>query len=266
MTMNKLLQRVLFLISLSVSAGLMAQKDIPDKPSPPRLYNNLSKAYPNFLSDDEATKLEKRLEDFAANTSNQLSVLVVDDLNGYEPWDFSARVIDKWGLGQEKEDNGILILIKPTGGSGERKTFIGVGRGLEAVVTDARASEIVNNIIIPEFKDGQFYTGISDALSALEDLSKGEYNSNKYAKKSGKRFPIAAIFVIIILIVFFFRRRGGGGGSTFGSGGRGAGGFFFFPIGGFGGGGGGGGFGGGGGGFGGFGGGSSGGGGAGGNW
>jgi uncharacterized protein len=236
-----------------------AQQDIPEAPRPARLYVNLSTQQPNFLSPEDANALEKRLVAFDDSTSNQLVVVVVDDLAGYEPWDFATRIGDKWGVGHAKEDNGIVLLIKPTGGEGEREVFIAVGRGLEGVIPDITCNQIVENELLPAFKEGQFNEGITAAISVLESLSKGEFNSTQYASKIKKQQTIIGVLIligIICFIVFFFmlKRRGGGSwtigssGIFFGGGSRGWGGGSS------------------GGGFGGFGGGSFGGGGSGGSW
>lgn len=245
-------------------SSLIAQSDIPEKPSPVRLYNNLSQEMPDFLDASQAEALEKRLVQFAESTSNQIVVVVVDDLAGYEPWEFAVRIGDKWGIGHEKEDNGIVLLIKPTGGKGERKTFIATGRGLEGAIPDYTCSEIVDNELLPNFKNGDHYNGIISALDVLESLSKGEYNSDEYSSKNKKRNGVATVIIVMIIIVIVIivivRNGKGGGGFTMGGGG-------VFMGGGWGGGyrsSGGSGWGGGG--FGGFGGGSFGGGGSGGSW
>ena len=241
------------------SFGIFAQNDVPNAPVPPRLYVNLSAEFPDFLTSEQAGMLEKRLVQFADSTSNQLVVVVVDDLAGYEPWDFATRIGDKWGVGNEKEDNGIVLLIKPTGGEGEREVFIAVGRGLEGAIPDITCNQIVQNELLPSFKNKQFYEGITNGVKVLESLAKGEYNSDQYASKMSRQETITtlvvlAIIILIVLFMFFTRKRGGGGGWTIGSGGI----YFGGGSRGWGGGSGGG--------FGGFGGGSFGGGGSGGSW
>ena len=254
---------ILFFLLSFLSVLSFGQSDIPEPSNPPKLYNNFSTAFPNFLSSSEAQQLEIDLEDFAKKTSNQIVVIVIDDLAGYEPVEFAAKIGDKWKVGHEKEDNGIVILIKPTGGKGERKTFIATGRGLEGAIPDYTCNEIVNNELLPNFKNEAYYEGITSALKVLKALSKGEYNSNQYAKANKKKDSLVKVIIVIILIIIVViviargnKRGGGGNGFTMG-----AAGMFF-----------GGGFGGGssggssGGGFGGFGGGSFGGGGSGGSW
>ena len=244
------------------------QDGIPDAPTPPRLVNNLSKAFPDFLSQSEQSLLEKKLAKFAKETSNQIVIVIIDDLNGYEPVEFSYKIGDKWKIGQEKVDNGIVILIKPNGGKGDRKYFIAVGKGLEGAIPDATCREIEKNELLPNLKQSNFYQALDQTTDVLMKLAKGEYNSKDYAKKNSKdaiQKIIIVVIIIVLIIVFLFGRKGGNGGRggyTMGSGG-----IFFGGMGmGMGSGFGGGGSSSGGGGFGGFGGGGFGGGGSGGSW
>lgn len=253
---------ILFLLvfsSLMLSAQSQSEEGIPDKPNPPALVNNLSKEMPDFLSAQETAQLEKKLEDFSNQTSNQIAVVIVDDLGGLEAWDYATRLGQKWKIGQDKFDNGVVILIKPTGGQGQRDAHIAVGYGLEGAIPDATANEIVDNELGPGLASGDHYQALDKTTDVLMSLAKGEYNSDAYGKKHGSgKFPVKAIFLIIfVIIVIVMRSRGGGGGGmSMGTG------FFLGSMLGGGGGGGGGSSGG----FGGFGGGGFGGGGAGGKW
>lgn len=257
---------ILFITFLSWGISLLGQRDgIPSKPVPPRLINNLSKEFPDFLSQKEEASLEAKLDKFAEETSNQIVVVIVDDLNGYEPFDFATELGQQWKVGHEKEDNGIVVLIKPTGGKNERKYHIAVGYGLEGAIPDLTCRKIEENELLPYLKNSDYYTALDKTTDVLMSLAKGEFNSKEYAKKHYNSPSLLKVIIIVIIIIIFFiiRFRNGGGrgnGFTMGSGG------IFF--GGFGGGSSG--FGGGsssgGGGFGGFGGGSFGGGGSGGSW
>jgi uncharacterized protein len=249
---------------ICLSFSVLAQ--FPSPKSPPRFYNNFSSI--QLLTSAEEAQIENQLEKFEAETSNEIAIIVVDDLKGYEPWNYAARIGEEWGVGKEKEDNGIVLLIKPTK---KREVFISVGRGLTGAVPSGITFEIVNNEILPNFKQDNYFQGIKQAIDVLSDLSKGEYNSKQYSKKNKKEigfFGGLILVVLIIIIVIVIARKGGrGGGGGIGS--SIASGIFWGSIanGGFGGGRGG--FGGGssgGGGFGGFGGGSFGGGGSGGSW
>lgn len=257
----------LLILILLVSVTAFAQvTGIPERPSPPRLVNNLSKEMPDFLSPDEAERLERKLSDFANQTSNQIVIVIVDDLGGDEPWSYATELGQKWGVGQGKFDNGIVILVKPTGGEGQRNLHIAVGYGLEGAIPDLTTKQIRENEMYPYFKRGEYYTALDKATDVLMAMAKGEYSSDAYGKKNKKKFPVGVIIPLILFILFVIfkaskRGGGGGGGLTMGAAG-------FILGNAFGHRGGGGGFGGGGssGGFGGFGGGGFGGGGSGGNW
>jgi uncharacterized protein len=247
-------------ILLLTSVFSFAQADgLPERPSPPKLVNNLSTKLPDFLSESDTRSLETKLDAYANETSNQVAIVVVDDLGGMEVADYATRLGTKWQVGQEKFKNGVVILIvDPAGGAGTRDAYIAVGYGLESVIPDLVAKRIVENEIIPEFKNGNYYAGLDKAVEKVIGFAKGEYNSDEYANKgrgTGGIFRYIIIAIVIIVILSRFFGRGGGMtmtryGGTFWGGSFGGGGFG----------------GGGGGGFGGFGGGSFGGGGAGGKW
>lgn len=258
-------------IILSSTFRLVAQDNLPERPSPPRLVNNLSKEFPDFLTKKEEQLLEEKLEEFARNTSNQLCIVITDELYGLEPWDFATRVGTKWGVGGKANNNGIFIVIKPTSRDEGRKYFIAIGYGLEGAIPDLTVKRIEEAELVPYLKTGEFYKALDGTTDVLMKLAKGEYNSAEYMKSQKKSNElvqaIMVLFFIAIFILIFSRKnkgRGGrGGGFNMGSGG----GIWLGGLGGgFGGGrsSGGGGFGGGG--FGGFGGGSFGGGGSGGSW
>ena len=251
---------LLFLISLSCLA------QFPKPKYPPRLYNNFSSV--KLLTEEEERLIESQLETFEKETSNEIAIIIVDNLNGMEPWDYAAKIGEEWRIGKKKEDNGIVLLIKPIKtDEGGKKVCIGVGRGLDAVIPDITANEIIENEFTPNFKNKNYYLGLKSTIEVLSSLAKKEYNYKTYAKKHDGGFfqGFITLIVIVIIVIILIRRGGRGGGMTMGGGG------FIGGFGGFGSGfrSSGGGFGsssGGSGGFGGFGGGSFGGGGASGDW
>jgi uncharacterized protein len=230
-----------------------SQDNLPDPPSPARLYVNLSKEFPNFLSPSEAETLEKDLQNFEKETSNEIVVVIVDNFNGYERDEFAFKLGEKWKVGKEKEDNGIVILIKPTKTDGKRTSFIATGRGLEGAIPDITCKRIVEKELNPNLKNNRNYDGIKASVEVLKKLAKGEYNHKDYDKEGTMPWWVVLLIIIGIIIFIIIGRRNGGGFTSGSSG--------FFYGGGFGKG-----SGGSSGGFGGFGGGSFGGGGAGGDW
>src|SRR5574337_499163 len=126
---------LIFLLCVFNFSLIAAENDgLPEIPNPPRLVNNFSKAFPDFLSASEQAALEQKLVRFSDSTSNQIVIVIVDELNGLEPEQFATRLGDKWGVGHKDKRNGVVILVKPTGGQGQRKIFIAPGYGLEGAI------------------------------------------------------------------------------------------------------------------------------------
>lgn len=249
--------------------GLYAQveKVIPDPPQPPRLVNDFT----NTLTQLQQQHLETKLKNYDDTSSNQIAVVVVDKLGGYDPYEYAVALGRKWGVGNKQFNNGVVLLVAV----GDRKVFIAPGYGLEGALPDVVCKQIVDYEILPGFRGNDYYGGIEHGTDAIMKAAAGEYKPPKgYANRGQKEgVPALAVIIAIVFIVIIISRfTGGGGGGSYTSrrGYRDDGlpPIFWFPGGGGGGSRGGGGWSGGGsgGGFGGFGGGSFGGGGAGGSW
>jgi uncharacterized protein len=242
----------------------MAQYDVPPKPDlQTSVYD-----YAGLLTASEKANLENKLVKYSDTTSTQMVVAIIGSTKGEDISMLGAKWGQEWGIGQAKEDNGILILLAKD----DRQVDINTGYGIETIITDRMAEQVINRIMIPQFKNGNYYAGLNAGSDALEQMLLGEYKGERAQKDLGfidlvRKFAPFIIFFIIIIVIL---SRGGGGRN---GGGRRGGGLLDVLIlsslgrGAFGGGGGGGFGGGGGGGFGGgFGGGGFGGGGASGGW
>lgn len=259
----------ILLLIILVPTGLQAQDQLPVPDQPTAWVND----YANVFSRSEADALNRKLNEFEYNNSTQIFVVTLSDDNGYPASMLAPMIGEQWGVGQQGKDNGIVILMDMQ----ERDVYIATGYGNEEYVTDALAKRIVENEILPNFRNGDYYQGIDQATTVLISLLEGKYTPDEYRKQTsgGGGSAIGGIIFMIILFSLLFRNRR----NNTGIGGRRSSLPFWIALGMLSGGGrhsgswggfsGGGGFGGGGGGFGGFGGGgggSFGGGGAGGSW
>jgi uncharacterized protein len=258
---------LLFCGFLFVAQLLFAQIEsiLPPRPSPAVLYNDLTPGR-SFLTGPQADQLEKVLVAYDDSTSTQICVVIVESLQDYTANEYATALGRSWGVGSKQFNNGVVILISTGGKTGDRDAYIATGYGMEGAIPDVVAKSIVENDIIYNFKEGQRYRGLEQAVQSIAKAAAGEYKAPARRKKKSERdIPPVVIVIAFLLLSMLF---GGGGGLGGGRRGRGFGGWTggtWLGGGGFGGGGfGGGGFGGGG--FGGFGGGSFGGGGAGGKW
>jgi uncharacterized protein len=270
------MKKLALLISLLFSVCAFAQIEnvTPKRPSPPRLVNDFA----DILTQDQANELERKLVAYDDSTSNQIAVVLlptVTDKNGieYPIEDVALKILRDWGVGSQKNNNGIVILAAMQ----EHKLRIEVGYGLEGAIPDMIAKSIIENDLRPNFRNQDYYRGLDAAINSIIQAAAGEYKAPEgYGdRKNSKGVGIGKIIVGIIILIVILSMFGGGGrgggymsrrgsgwlgpfilGEMLGSAGRGSGGWS----------GGGGGWSGSGGGFGGFGGGSGGGGGASGGW
>jgi len=253
-------------ISLLVAVVTFSQNNAsPDKLleyKPTKLVNDFT----NTLTADQQQALERKLVAFDDSTSTQIAVVIIPTLDGNEISDYNVKLFRAWGVGGKEHNNGVVLLIAKN----DHKLNITTGYGVEGALPDITCKQIIEDIIVPNFKGDDYYRGIEEGTDAMMQAVKGEYKAPEgYNKKSGAGSVMRIVFIIILIIVFLAVNGGGGGGGSFMS----RRGFTAWTIGnilsnmgGSGRGGGGGWSGGGGGGFGGFGGGSSGGGGASGSW
>lgn len=260
MTIFRINKALLLSLSCLLLPLLALAADLPERPRPPKLVNDLA----NVFSREQQNTLEQKLIALDEANSTQVVIVTVQTTGSYTPNEFATEIGDQWGVGDADKDNGVVILLA----MGDRETYIAAGRGSEGWLPDLLAKRIVDNYMIPEFKKGDYYQGIYNATDIIAKLAIGEYGEAdvKGQSRMGKKERgslISGLIIALIFIVVLISRGGGGFG-----GGRGYGRTYYgggvgsFRGGGFGGGS----FGGGGSSFGGFGGGSFGGGGAGGSW
>lgn len=188
-----------FLIFLLFSFSVFAVWT-PEKPAPPRLVNDLA----GMLNTTEVQTLEQKLVDFANRTTTQIVIVTVPSLNGEDKAMVATEIIHAWGVGQRGKDNGIVILIKPKTIESKGEVQIATGYGLEGVIPDAIAKRIVENEIIPKFKQNDFAGGIDNAVNVLMQLSLGEFSAQEYEKKTKKDAVPGGIFFLMVLLFFIF--------------------------------------------------------------
>lgn len=256
------MKRVFLFLSLFVSVCVHAQTDVvPKKPS---LAEGLVLDQTNTLTPEQQAALREKLNAYDRSTSNQIAIVIIPALKGNSIEDVGLQILRTWGVGgQADKDNGVVILVAKD----DRKVRVEVGYGLEGAVTDYVSSSIIQNNIQPNFREGNYYRGLTDAVDEIIKAAAGRYTAPAgYGKKGGiKKWHLILAAIVIWIILGAIGRGGRGGGLVSRRGYSNWGGPIWWG-GGLGGGSGGGWSGGGGGGFGGFGGGSGGGGGASGSW
>ncbi|MBR7157928.1 MAG: TPM domain-containing protein [Bacteroidales bacterium] len=185
--------------------GLMAQ--VPERPQPQRLVNDLA----DIFSSSQEQRMESALVAFADSTSNQIAVVSVPELYGMDKAQLAFEIGEKWGVGQQKFDNGVVILVKPKVGNSRGEVFIATGYGLEGVLTDAVCRRIIEQYMIPAFQANDYFAGVVNALNVMLPLVAGEISTDEFASGDNTGSWIAAtIFLVFILLVFIALLGAGG--------------------------------------------------------
>jgi len=151
----------------------ITQSDEIDYPA----YQGFLNDYTNTLTEEWKTKTLQLIASVEKETTCEIAVAIVESLQGITVEEYAARLFEKWGIGKEKEDNGILILICTEGEVGNRPLRIEVGYGLEGVITDLEAKEIIENVIVPRFKENDYDSGIYNGVVEI---------ANKIYREQGK--------------------------------------------------------------------------------
>ncbi len=161
--------------------------------------------YAGLLTTQQVMDLETLLFNYEQKTSAQIALLIIKSLNGSDIERYSMKVVEKWKLGQKDRDNGVLLLVALK----EKKLRIEVGYGLEGIITDLKAGYIIRKIIVPYFKQGDYYQGIYKGLSAIGGLITNEYQISpeelaKYKKSQARSSGGLSGYMTLLFFIFFF--------------------------------------------------------------
>ena len=168
--------------------------DFPATPTPFRYVND----YTGTLSANDQNALENKLRAYAQETSSQIAVVIVPSTGEYEISQYTFALGDKWGIGRKQLNNGVLMLVAKN----DRKIFIAVGQGLEAVLPDAFLSQTIRNGITPYFKQNQYAAGINSGLDYIIAASKGEFAAADIEESEFENYiPLLMIALFIFLVV-----------------------------------------------------------------
>jgi len=204
-TKKSVILSVVFLF-LMHSVGF-AQFDIPKKPSSTNKQTSVYD-YINLLSSSEKTALEKKLIRYSDSTSTQIVVTIISSTKGEDISMLGTRWGQQWGIGQKGKDNGVFILVAKD----DRKIDINTGYGIEYLLSDRDAKQIIEGIIVPQFKQNNFYGGLDQGTEAIFKYLTGEYTEDRDFSTDSITRWLQFIFFIIIIITIFSRGKGGRGG------------------------------------------------------
>jgi len=153
----------------------------------------------DLLPADAEDRLEQQLAAFERDTTHQIAVLTVPSLDDEPIESLSLRVVEAWKLGRADADNGILLLVS----AGDRRARIEVGYGLEGAVPDVVAKRILEDVLFPRFRAGDFAGGIEAAAEALIQAARGEEGSalarSRQRDRAGGQDRLGTVFFLSFL-------------------------------------------------------------------
>lgn len=150
------------------------------------------------LTTGQRAALEAKLAAFEARKGAQLAVLVVATTEPEAIEQYAIRVVDAWKLGREKPDDGALLLVARE----DRELRIEVGRGLEGALTDLVANRIIDETIVPRFREGDFAGGISAGVDRMIAVVDGEPLPPPEKHWDGAR-DLDGMLPLLFFVVFF---------------------------------------------------------------
>jgi uncharacterized protein len=148
------------------------------------------------LDPGQQAELTARLESLERETGSQLAVLLVPSTAPEDIAAYALRVVDAWKLGREEFDDGVLLLVAKD----DRRMRIEVGYGLEGAIPDARARRIIDTIMAPYFRSGDFAGGIMAGTDAIIALVRGEQLPAPTARRSTDSSDLEGLLPVILII------------------------------------------------------------------
>ena len=163
----------------------------------------------HIFSQNERDELLNLVQNFEQNSTTQIAIVTLNSLGNRSIEERSLEIARGYKLGQKESDNGVLLLVAPN----EKKVRIEVGYGLEGTLTDAVASQIINSVMIPEFKNGNMSEGVKEGVVAIIKVASGEEFRSKFSLGDmpfGVIAFIAGIISCFASVIFgkFFVRTG----------------------------------------------------------
>ena len=206
--MFKQIKKIPFLFFFLIGFNFVfSQNDLPAKPSlETSVYDNA--LILNFV---QKKALEQKLIKYNDSTSTQIVVITVKTIHGKNIALYATELAHKWGIGQKGKDNGVLLLVAVE----DRKLTIRSGYGVEYLLTDAYSRRIIEQVIKPEFKQGNYYSGIDKGVTYIMKALNGEFKGTPQHDTNGDNGMFVVflfLFIIILIIILSNRNKGNRGG------------------------------------------------------
>jgi uncharacterized protein len=179
-------------------------------------YVNYVNDFAGVLSPDEEASLNARIKAVSDSSVTEIAVVIESSLNGTDEFARSLQFAREYKVGAKGLNTGVLIYIAID----DRRIFIQTADKTQGAMTDYITAMIIDRSMKPDFKAGNYYQGISNAIESIFQVLKGEFDPGKVTKeKKGGGWSIGSIILIILIILFVLSKMKGGGNGGFSRGG-----------------------------------------------
>ena len=157
--------------------------------------------FAHVMNASDIQTIDSKLTAFEGSTGDQIAVVTVPTIGNDETIEtYATKLFAEWGIGKKKSDNGILILVA----TADKQVRIEVGYGLEGNITDIVSNNIIQKVMIPAFKTGDYSDGISGAVDAVTGVISGSADATQYlSEKSNKSNTNANSFEVNYFALIF---------------------------------------------------------------
>lgn len=188
--MVKRILTAILAVWLCMPAIPLAAKAVPSKPG------TIVNDYAGVLTRAQNDTLEEKLRSWDRDSSStQIAIVIDKSLEGADLWTYCQELFNTWAIGQANKNNGVLIYIALE----DKRIRIHTGRGAEQFLGDARSARLIDEILKPAFRSGDYYGGLDRLTDRIIELSRGEYS----ADKKSKGMPPLVIFLLFLGLVIF---------------------------------------------------------------
>jgi uncharacterized protein len=160
--MTKSRRPVVQLLVMGLLVALMGVRLIAAFPKPAGYVNDAA----GILDANTRAELDALARETEQATTAEIAIVTVQSLDGMTVEEYASRLFGEWGIGKKATDNGVLLLVAPN----EREMRIEVGYGLEPILPDGLAGEIIRTELLPHFRDGNFSAGILQGARRIADI------------------------------------------------------------------------------------------------
>lgn len=182
--------RALLFLLLALPLGWPAQAQVAVPPLKARVTDLTA-----TLTREQAASLEQMLQSFEARKGSQIAILMVPSTAPEAIEQYALRVAEQWKIGRRKVDDGALLVVAKD----DRTLRIEVGYGLEGALNDATANRIIREVIVPRFREGDFFGGISAGVDRMIRVIDGEPLPEP-AGAGARASPLLSLLPVLLIL------------------------------------------------------------------